>query len=844
MDCPVTREDVMAAEDIFGTNLGSLKGKTPRSASTPVDETVTAVPPAIMERCKEIVLAVDLMFINKVPLLVTISHNLKFGTVAHLKNKSKGQILEGIRQTKNLYNSRGFTIVECRGDYEFEATRDGLAEMQIMLNATSRDEHVPEIERYNRTIKDRVRSAYNMLPFKKMPTQMLVELVKAMVFWLNAFPANDGVSDTISPRTIMTGKRLNYTKHCQLGFGTYVQTHEEHDNGMGSRTTGAIALRPTGNSQGGYFFMSLTTGKRLARGHWTVLPMPNEVIANVEARAGGQGGPDTFDLSWGGEAPEETIDARMVGEDDFLPAPTGVNAPQQVQQAQQQQAQQPAGAMNPFAPLFAGDDDDDDAVIQDDQNDDGGIAGAYDAQQQPQVEHMDEIIALANNVEQVLDELAELGERTIDSETTGVSDSFNDQSETTGVWDQSQITGVNESSDDDGSVGLDGMVPIVPVEQMAGRYGGHPRREGLRPQKQRDFGPMYDFQDTVLTQYGVKQGLKKFGKPGEDAVTVELKQLHDRDVIVPVHADDLTRQEKQRALAYLMFLKQKRCGRIKGRGCADGRKQRIYKSKQEISSPTVSIESVFLTCTIDAKEGRDVATCDVPGAFMQTDIDELIHVRMDGELAELLAKIDPGLYEKYMVPEGNKRAIYLRLTKALYGTLQAALLFWKDLSGALAEWGFELNEYDRCVANKTIDGKQCTILWHVDDLKISHVDEAVVTKILEILNERYGKITPLVVTRGKIHDYLGMTLDFSTDECCVVRMDDYVESVLAEAPTDMDGEAETPAAEHLFTVRNDAPKVSKEVGDLFHSLTARLLFLSKRARPEIQTAVAFLCTRT
>jgi Reverse transcriptase (RNA-dependent DNA polymerase) len=313
---------------------------------------------------------------------------------------------------------------------------------------------------------------------------------------------------------------------------------------------------------------------------------------------------------------------------------------------------------------------------------------------------------------------------------------------------------------------------------------------------------------------------------------------------VPVHADDLTRTEKQRALAYLMFLKQKRCGRIKGRGCADGRKQRVYKSKQEISSPTVSIESVMLSCTIDAKEGRDVATCDVPSAFMQTDIDELIHVRMDGELAELLSKIDPGRYEKYMVREGNKRAIYLRLTKALYGTLQAALLFWKDLSGALLEWGFELNPYDRCVANKMIKGKQCTILWHVDDLKISHEDETVVSKIIEILDERYGKISPLVVTRGKVHDYLGMTLDFSTDGCCVVRMDDYVESVLEEAPADMDGEVETPAADHLFNVRTDAPKVTKEVGDLFHSLTARLLFLSKRARPKIQTAIAFLCTRT
>jgi hypothetical protein len=166
--------------------------------------------------------------------------------------------------------------------------------------------------------------------------------------------------------------------------------------------------------------------------------------------------------------------------------------------------------------------------------------------------------------------------------------------------------------------------------------------------------------------------------------------------------------------------------------------------------------------------------------------------------------------------------------------LQAALLFWKDLSGALLEWGFELNKYDRCVANKTINGKQCTILWHVDNLKISHLDENVVSSIIEVLNERYGKITPLVVTRGKIHDYLGMTLDFSTDKGCIVRMDDYVESVLDEALVDMDGEAETPAAEHLFMVRETAPKVTKEVRELFRSLTARLLFLSKWARLEIQ----------
>ena len=89
--------------------------------------------------------------------------------------------------------------------------------------------------------------------------------------------------------------------------------------------------------------------------------------------------------------------------------------------------------------------------------------------------------------------------------------------------------------------------------------------------------------------------------------------------------------------------------------------------------------------------------------------------------------------------EKVKQVIYLRVLKALYGTLKAALLFWKKLSDTLQEWGFKINPYVWCVANKMINGKQCTIGWHVDDLKISHVDSEVVDDILNNLDERYGK---------------------------------------------------------------------------------------------------------
>jgi hypothetical protein len=177
--------------------------------------------------------------------------------------------------------------------------------------------------------------------------------------------------------------------------------------------------------------------------------------------------------------------------------------------------------------------------------------------------------------------------------------------------------------------------------------------------------------------------------------------------------------------------------------------------------------------------------------------------------------------------------MYVHLAKALYGTLQVALLFWKDLSGYLVEQGFILNPYDNCVVNKLMDGTQCTILWHVDDLKLSHLKQHVLEDLVNTLNERYDKIAPLTVTRGDIHDYLGMTLDYSVPGEVTVQMDDYVSDLFKEAPEDMGGMAATPAANHLFAMSKDAEYLDDAASELFHHLTAKLLFLCKRVHPNI-----------
>jgi hypothetical protein len=131
----------------------------------------------------------------------------------------------------------------------------------------------------------------------------------------------------------------------------------------------------------------------------------------------------------------------------------------------------------------------------------------------------------------------------------------------------------------------------------------------------------------------------------------------------------------------------------------------------------VSFEAAMTSAVINALEERDVAAADTPGAFVQADVDEVAHVKFEGETAEMLVKLGPKLHRKHVKDENGKTVPHVELLKALHGTLKAALLFWKLLSKQLVSWGFVINPCDWCVANKMMNGEQRAISWHVDDLK-------------------------------------------------------------------------------------------------------------------------------
>ena len=124
--------------------------------------------------------------------------------------------------------------------------------MGIYANFATPNEHVPEIERQHHVIKERARACRSTLTFEVLPWLLLVEMVNNCALWINMFPAKGGISN-VSPRTLMTVIKLDYSKHCRFPFGSYFQVHDEPSptNSPTARTVGAITLGPTGNFQGG-----------------------------------------------------------------------------------------------------------------------------------------------------------------------------------------------------------------------------------------------------------------------------------------------------------------------------------------------------------------------------------------------------------------------------------------------------------------------------------------------------------------------------------------------------------------------------------------------------------------
>ena len=161
-------------------------------------------------------------------------------------------------------------------------------------------------------------------------------------------------------------------------------------------------------------------------------------------------------------------------------------------------------------------------------------------------------------------------------------------------------------------------------------------------------------------------------------------------------------------------------------------------------------------------------------------------------------------------------------------------------TSVLKDMGFVLNPVDPCVANKDINGKQCTICWYVDDNKVSHVEYDVVTEILESIEKKFGKMS---ITRGKKHSFIGMDIDILENKKLKILMKGHIEEAINNFNEEITRTAPTPARKDLFEIDEKSERLSDSDAENFNSVVALLLFIAIRARVDILLAISFLCTR-
>ena len=114
----------------------------------------------------------------------------------------------------------------------------------------------------------------------------------------------------------------------------------------------------------------------------------------------------------------------------------------------------------------------------------------------------------------------------------------------------------------------------------------------------------------------------------------------------------------------------------------------------------------------------------------------------------MLVEIDPDLYNKFAVMEQGQLVIYATLNKESHGNLRSYLLFWWKLTDKLVVRGYKTNPYNWCIVNKIIQVRQCTLLWHVDGLKILHFSKEVLEEESYLINNELGQEAPLTIKWG------------------------------------------------------------------------------------------------
>ena len=156
------------------------------------------------------------------------------------------------------------------------------------------------------------------------------------------------------------------------------------------------------------------------------------------------------------------------------------------------------------------------------------------------------------------------------------------------------------------------------------------------------------------------------------------------------------------------------------------------------------------------------------------------------------------------------------------------------------EKGFKLNPYDRCGANKLVNGKWFTLVWYVDNNRVSHMEAKVVEDLIKYLNIHFRD---LLVTRGKKNTFWGMNINITEDKKFDIEIKEKFLKSINKFGRNVDLKVTTLAYSHIFIVNKQAQQLYVEKSEIFRLVVEKLLYIMRRSRPDWETAILFLYRR-
>ena len=718
---PVTARDVKRAYEIYGKPVAGVRGRrTAKKAHTQgVDPDLKSAPGEAQ------VMYGDVVYFRNKPYVMCLTKPLGLVTMTPVANTKTKTLAGALHQHVATIQTRGFhpTLLHLDPQKGFAKLEVSIPGLEVDIGGAGDHMNVLDVE--VRHLKEVFRSVHSSLPWKQ-PEWLNKDLVSYVVSRKNLRGSSTSV---VSARVKFTGRKPDFKKELSIGYGDYCECYNpavESKDASKDRTEPCVALYPTGNANGSWWFLNIATKRRVRRTNWTKMVTSNLVVNTMN------------------EFSRSDDDASLAEEDE-----EGAEVPT-LPEAQQEM---PA-AVEEEQPVATVETEEDGDVLPD-------LTGDSDEEDEPATQQQ--------------------------------------------------------------------TVAEEPQEQRrSARIAAGARRS---PVRYRSF------------HTSVRKGLKEHGRDAYKAIVAELRQLLvEKKALKPVHRGDLSVRQLKTAIRSLMFLKTKfdglgRFEKIKARLVANGKQQdrTLY---PDTYSPTVALQSVLMCLTVAAAEKRKVCAVDIGGAYLNAEREsaegEEVIMELEPMLVAILAKVAPEV--KPFIDE--KGRLMVELTKAMYGTLDAAKIWYEKLTGVLHEMGFVPNKVDPCVLNKVINGKQCTVMVYVDDLLVTCESQAGLEEVVAQLEDSFeGDIKS---SSDKDLSYLGMHLKID-DGRVVVSMEAYLQGVLEEL--EVKGSVSTPATANLFNVNSSSPQLSAAAAKNFHTVVAKLLYLAKRVRLDVLLAVAFLSTR-